>query len=346
MRRLLSLALIALVAFGIVGFGQAVGTKSHPYRLILVPSTDQAVVESTGNAIAAALSQITGLEIESFMTPNIPAAVSEYSTAEGDVFGFLSTDAYCKAFAETMATTGQPLDLKLVSARKGYLGYWAGYYVRRDSGITSLADLEGKTWGYPYPGSASGFKVPNLQLQSLGITVGGTLETGSHNASMVALYNGDVDFITGFFSPPLAPATLRQMGLRWEPGMSLDLGIWNGAPDTKWETAGRITGDLAWYVKDLREAFLLDGTYPDIVEKVTLIGLSDLIPNDGVSFVPGFSEADKAAIIAAIKAFIVTPEGNALFSNPGFYAWDGVQDTTDAFYDLYRQATGYAIPER
>jgi phosphonate transport system substrate-binding protein len=346
MRRFLALTLIAVMALSVIGLAQA-GTKSNPYRLILVPSTDVAVVASTGDAIAEALTRITGLEIQAFMTPDIPAAISEYSTAEGDVFGFLSTAAYLDAFVETLAVTGEHCDFPLISTRNGYIGYWTGYYVRRDSGITSFADLEGKVWGYPYPGSTSGFRVPNAELTIAGITVGGTVETGSHNASLVALYNGDVDFITAFFSPPQAPVVLRQMGFRWEPEDDLELGIWNAAPAETWgETAGRITGDLAWYVKDVREAFLLDGTYPDVVEKIGILALSSVIPNDGVSFVPGFPAADKAAIVAAIKSFIASPEGNALFRNPSFYAWDGVQDTTDAIYDVYRVARGYAVPER
>jgi ABC-type phosphate/phosphonate transport system substrate-binding protein len=346
MRRLLALTLIALLALSVIGFAQA-GTKSHPYRLILVPSTDVAVVASTGDAIAEALTRITGLEIQAFMTPDIPAAISEYSTADGDVFGFLSTAAYLDAFVETLATTGQQCDFPLISVRNGYIGYWTGYYVRRDGGIETFADLDGKVWGYPYPGSTSGFRVPNVELQNAGITVGGTVETGSHNASLVALYNGDVDFITAFFSPPQAPITFRQLGIKWEPGMDPETGIWNSTPADTWgESVGRITGELAWYVKDVREAFLLDGTYPDVVEKIGILALSSVIPNDGVSFVPNFPEVDKAKIVAAIKDFIATPAGYALFSNPSFYAWDGVQDTTDAIYDVYRQARGYEVPER
>ncbi|MFC2083358.1 PhnD/SsuA/transferrin family substrate-binding protein [Candidatus Bipolaricaulota bacterium] len=345
MRRFLALTLVAVLGLSVIVF--ASGTKADPYRLILVPSTDVAVVADTGDQIAAALTQITGLEIQAFMTPDIPAAISEYSTASGDVFGFLSTAAYLDAVVETYDVTGEYCDFPLISVRNGYIGYWTGYYVRRDSGIETFADLDGKTWGFPYPGSTSGFKVPNVELQNAGITVGGTLETGSHNASLVALYNGDVDFITSFFSPPQAPIVLRQLGLKWEPGMDLELGIWNSSPaDTHGETEGLITGDLAWYVKDVRESFLLDGTYPDVVEKITLVSLSSVIPNDGVSFVPGFPAADKAAIVAAIKSFIVTPAGNALFSNPSFYAWDNVQDTTDAIYDVYRQAKGYEVPNR
>ena len=346
MRRILVLALIALLAVGVIGLAQA-GTKEHPYRLILVPSTDIAVIAATGPVIAAALTEITGLEIEAFMTPDTAAAISEYSTAEGDVFGFLSTAAYLAAVTETHEVTGEYCTFPLISTRNGYIGYWAGYYVRRDSGITSFADLEGKVWGYAGATSTSGFKVPSAELQLAGITLGGTLETGSHDASLVALYNGDVDFITSYFSPPQAPVVLRQMGFRWEEGDDPELGIWNSAPALEWgETEGRITGPLAWYVKDLREGALLKGTYPDVIEAITIVSLSSVIPNDGVSFVPGFPEEHKAAIVAAIKQYIATPEGNEVFRDPGFYAWDGVQDTTDAIYNVYRMAKGIPVPER
>ena len=345
MRKVLALTLIAILAIGVIGL--AAGTKDHPYRLILVPSTDQETVGRIGDEIAAALTKITGLEIEAKMTPNIPAAVAEYSTAAEDVFGFLSTKAYLQAFEATLAETSKHLDLALISARNGYIGYWAAYYYRRADGFQTLEDLVGKTWGYAYPGSTSGYAMPSVTLQNMGIVPGGTLETGSHNASMVALYNGDVDFCTGYYSPPMAPIVLRQLGLRWEFGMPIELGLWNDDPETDFgETEGLITGPLAWYVKDLRQPFLVDGTYPDIVEKIGILALSDVIPNDGVSFVPGFPAADKALIVNAIKAFITTDEGKATFGDPDFYEWDNVQDATDADYDNYRMAKGYDVPER
>ena len=345
MRRFLALTLIAVLGLSVIVF--AAGTKDDPYRLILVPSTDVAVISATGPVIAEALTKITGLEIEAFMTPDTAAAISEYSTAEGDVFGFLSTAAYLQAVEETLITTGEYCEFPLISTRNGYIGYWAGYYVRRDSGIESFAELEGKKWGFAGATSTSGFKVPSAELQNAGITLGGTLETGSHDASLVALYNGDVDFITAYYSPPQAPIVLRQMGLRWEMGDDVELGIWNSTPALEWgETEGRITGDLAWYVKDLREGALLNGTFPDVVEAITIVSLSSVIPNDGVSFVPGFPAADQAAIVAAIKSYITSPVGNEVFRDPGFYAWDGVQDTTDAIYDVYRQAKGYDVPPR
>jgi phosphonate transport system substrate-binding protein len=352
MRRLLVLSLIAVFAVSAIGLAQ--GTKDHPYKLVFVPSTDPAVVSSIGDQIAAALTQITGLEIEAYMVLDDAVAVSEFANAEGDVFGFPNTVLYLDAFEETLAVTGQHLDLRLLSVRNLYTGYWAAYYVRRADGYTSLEDLNGKIWGYSKPTSTSGYQMPKVTLDNLGVVPSDTVATQSHNASMVALYNGDVDFCTGYFSPPKAPAVLRQMGFYWQPGDPLELGIWNSNPDTTWgETAGVMTGPLAWYCQDLRQPFLPNvvaaeggSAYPDILEKITVLALSDIIPNDGCSFVPGFPEADKELIVQAIKDFITTPEGVATFGNASFYEWDDVVDATDRDYDNMRKVLGYPIPVR
>lgn len=351
MRRVLALTLIAILALSVVLFGA--GTKDHPYRLILVPSTNLEAIPRIGDEIAEKLTEITGLEIEAFMTADTASAVSEFATAEADVFGFPSTKVYLQAFEETYTVTGEYLDLALVCLRNGYAGYWAGFYVLRDSGLKTVQDLDGKLWGFPYPGSTSGWAVPVVKMEREGITPIPAVDAGlgSHELGMIALYKGEVDFITGFWSPPKAPPTLRQLGIQWNEGDPLELGIWNDNPDTYWgEEAGRIEGELAWYVKDLRETFLLGleaqefGYYPDIVEKVVPIALSDIIPNDGVSFVPGFPEDHKALIVQAIVDIITTDFGKATFGNPSFYAWDDVMRVTDAFYNNYRAAKGYDIP--
>jgi len=45
MRRMVVLALVAVLALGIVGLAQELGTKDRPIRLILVPSTNVEVVQ-------------------------------------------------------------------------------------------------------------------------------------------------------------------------------------------------------------------------------------------------------------------------------------------------------------
>ena len=350
MRKLLALALIAVLALSVTIIGA--GTKDHPYKLILVPSTNLQAIPAIGDEIAAKLTEMTGLEIDADMTPTTEAAIADFSTAEQDVFGFLSTKAYLLAVEETYAVSGEYPDAALVSLRNGYAGYWSAFYVRRDSGLETIQDLDGKIWGFPYPTSTSGYAVPVVKMEREGITPVAAVDAGlgSHELGMVALYQGTVDFITGFWSPPKAPPTFRQMGIQWNEGDPLELGIWNDDPDIYWsEEAGRIEGPLAWYVKDLRETFLLGleadlPLFPDVVDVIKPIALTDIIPNDGVQFVPGFPEEDKAKIVAAIEEIITTDFGKQTFGNPSFYAWDNVMRITDAFYNNYRAAKDYDIP--
>ena len=333
MRRIMVLALVAVVALGILGFAQELGTKDRPIRLILVPSTNVAVVQETGEIIAQALYDLTGLWIEAYMTPDTAAAVEEVRAAEGDVFAFLSTKVYVQAYE---AAGG--LDFRLVSVRQGYTAYWSGFYARRDSGIGSILDLEGKKWGYAYPGSSSGYQYPNITLAGYGIVPGDTLETGSHNNSMVAVYEGDVDFCTGYFSAPKPPLWVKQMGLQWEEDMYPELGIWDPINGELY------TGCCPWEVKDLRLAVM--DSYPDILEKVGVVGISDSIPNDGVSFVLDFPEDLKEKIIEGLLTYIHSIEGRKVFGNPQFYEWDDLYPAGDEIYDVVRKVMGISIPER
>ncbi|MCX6098864.1 MAG: hypothetical protein NTX69_02460, partial [Candidatus Bipolaricaulota bacterium] len=71
MRRLLSLALLALVAFSIVGLAQ-VGTQEKPIYMLLPPSTDTTVIGPSGDAIAEYIFQQTGLYV-------VPIVASDYA---------------------------------------------------------------------------------------------------------------------------------------------------------------------------------------------------------------------------------------------------------------------------
>jgi len=103
--------------------------------------------------------------------------------------------------------------------------YWAEYIVARDSDFQTLADLEGATWGYGDQGSTSGYMVPFVELEAAGVTPGDQVQTGGHNQTVTAVYNGEVDFGTVFYSVPLTP---------------------EGAPVFSWADyqAGKVTADM------------------------------------------------------------------------------------------------------
>ncbi len=68
-----------------------------------------------------------------------------------------------------------------------------------DSGLTSLADLAGKQFGFGDPNSTSGYLIPSVEIPNEGYSMesgeyfGEVLFTGGHEQTIVAVNNGDID---------------------------------------------------------------------------------------------------------------------------------------------------------
>ena len=90
----------------------------------------------------------------------------------------------------------------------------------------------------------------------------------------------------------------------------------------------------------------LEEDYPDVMEKVVVIELTEDIPNDGVQFIPDFDEELKTQIVDALMAIAETEEGQEALDTA--YSWAGLEKHGDEFYDPFRQvlqASGMSIDE-
>ena len=82
----------------------------------------------------------------------------------------------------------------------GSYGYHSIGFARKDAGIGSLEDMQGKVFGFGDPNSTSGYLIPSIEIPQ---TTGATMEsgdyfgevkfTGGHEQTIVAVNNGDVD---------------------------------------------------------------------------------------------------------------------------------------------------------
>ncbi len=334
MRKLFVLALAAVMALGAVGFAQPGSSPDEPLYMLLVPSTEGATVEEVGTLIAQALFDLTGLYIVPSLQADYTAMIENFAASEGDTFGLPTTDQYIRIYDRTDGEVTP----RLGSVRYGYPWYYASVYARRDSGIDSVEDLDGKVWIYNDTGSTSGYVFPNMVFEREGIELEGIVTSGGHTNSMVALIEGQGDFCTGYGSAPGAPDAWT--GDKWDFGDDPELWIWDRWNNQLFRPALRGT------CYDLRRAVRNTYDFEEVLETIGVVMNIGPIPNDCMAFGPGFPEEIADQIVEAVKTHIATEEGQALWGDPNFYEWTDVAEIDDSFYDGYREILGLPIPDR
>jgi len=325
MRRRTALAilvlLLAVMSFHAVLAQSDLGTDANPIEVFFVPSVEAQTITTGGEVMAQALEQATGLKFKVSVPTSYAATVEAMCAAPGSSMGFIPAAGY------VIANNRCGVEVAAAAVRRGWNVYWSAYIVARDSDIYTYGDLEGKKWAYPDAGSTSGYIVPSVELQAAGITPGEKVEAGGHNQVVQAVYSGEVDFGTTFYSPPVVPGAPWRIGDLPEP---YDLTV----------DESRIGEDGNLYVGQIR---ILDAranireTAPDVVDKVRILRLSAPIPNDTLSFGPDFPADVKQQIMDALYEFAKTDAWKQSIGSPDFYDWSGLAPITDAGYDPVRQ---------
>ena len=167
---------------------------------------------------------------------------------------------------------------------------------------------------------------------------GEIVEAGGHSNSMLAVYNGECDFATAFFSPPLLPAEEER---DWAYGVD-DPEIWREAgvsPERTEEGRTFVGGppeEGGYRILDARSS--VTDTAPDIFERTRILALTDRIPNDTISFGPEFPLNLANQIVDAMIEFTASEECAQSICSEEFYNWTGLEAVTDSFYDPVRDA--------
>jgi phosphonate transport system substrate-binding protein len=312
---------------------EPLGSEANPIEVYFVPSVEASVIVSGGEVMAQALKEATGLNFKVSVPTSYAATIEAMCAAPDKTMGFIPALGY------VVASNRCGVEVGAAAVRFGWPVYWAEYIVRRDSDIYDFGDLAGKTWGYGDTGSTSGYLFPFSELTKAGITPGQEVQTGGHPQTVLAVYNGEVDFGTVFFSPPLMPEGHAPWAIGDLPepyDLTVDESHVDTAADgstTLWVGSIRIL-DARANVRD---------TAPDVVDKVRILRLSDPIPNDTVSFGPDFPAELRTQIIDALIAFSKTDAWNQSLGSQDFYFWTSVSPIEDSAYNVVRDmlsATG------
>jgi phosphonate transport system substrate-binding protein len=260
----------------------AIGSPEHPIKVLFVPSVDANIIVTGGQVMADALNAATGLTFEVTVPTSYAATIEEMCASPTDTMAFIPALGYA------LASQQCGVDVAFKAIRYGFPVYWAAYIVKRDSPYQTLADLQGKTWGYGDQGSTSGYMVPTVELAAAGVIPGAQIQTGGHNQTVTAVYNGEVEFGTVFYSVPLKPdgsnawsyadylAGTVTADMYDVPAASIP----NCAPN---EDGKKLLCD-GWRVLDARANIRTEA--PDVVQKVRILTISQAVPSSRRTYVP------------------------------------------------------------
>ena len=105
------------------------------------------------------------------------------------------------AYAATYLQDPEAVEPVLVKVNMdGSIGYHSIGFARKDSGVTSLDDMQGKVFGFGDPNSTSGYLIPSIEIpratgasMESGDYFGEVKFTGGHEQTIVAVVNGEID---------------------------------------------------------------------------------------------------------------------------------------------------------
>jgi phosphonate transport system substrate-binding protein len=163
--------------------------------------------------------------------------------------------AYAKAWVITKGEV-EPLVGELT--KDGDFGYYSVIVVKKDSPYKSLEDLKGKKFAFADPNSASGHQAPRYFLSESGVDAdkffGSTAFSGSHENSIIALYNGTFDAAATWYNSEERSNITRMEGKKMiEPGQWRV--IWKSPllPSSPWAMSAKMPKEMR---DDVRQALV------------------------------------------------------------------------------------------
>ena len=187
------LSILLIVAFLLVANGQDL----LKVRVGFNPTQNSDTLSVTAQEIADYLeSSFAGqIEVEVFLPTEYRGLIEAMRSGNLD-FAFFPPDGFVIAQKEANA------QVLLKSVRFGNPFYWSAIIVRKDSGISSVGDLEDKSIAWVDPNSAAGYVFPRSEIILAGIEPDNFFSnqtfSGAHDAAVLSVLNGSVDAAATF----------------------------------------------------------------------------------------------------------------------------------------------------
>lgn len=171
------------------------GTRSNPLKIAIVPSGQAAKALSNANVIAKCIYDKQKIDVK-IQIPNSYIAVVEaigtkkVDMAFGDIVSFL------------IAKNKFGVEPFLQIIRYGTHSYQSAIFVKTNSPIKTVNDLSGKKFAYSDASSASSYIFPAILMKKNKKKFSQEVPTGSMDASIIALMQGQVDAAAAYYNGP------------------------------------------------------------------------------------------------------------------------------------------------
>lgn len=240
------------------------GTRNNPFKIAIVPSGHAAKALDNAKPVAKCIEEKGKIFVE-VQVPNSYIAVVEALGAQkvdmafGDIVSFLI--ARNKFGAEPI----------LQVIRYGATTYQSAIFVKENSPIKTVKELNGKKFAYSDASSASSYIFPSILMKKNNIKFAQEVPTGSMDASIIALMQGQVDATAAYYNQPVEKSQKTEEG-----------------------KSGKIN--------DARNR--VASIYPNIGKETRVLWLSKPIPNEPVYVRKGLAKDLKEKLADAIMTCV------------------------------------------
>jgi phosphonate transport system substrate-binding protein len=187
---------LALATTALTGAAFAQDNAITEFRIGILGGENAQDRMNSNECMRAYTEELLGVETKLFAPADYNGVIQGLLGGTLDM-AWLGASAYAAVYTQAPEAV-EPVLVKI--NLDGSFAYHSIGFARIDSGLTKLADVKGKVFGFGDPNSTSGYLIPSIEIPQL---TGATMEsgdyfgevkfTGGHEQTIVAVNNGDVD---------------------------------------------------------------------------------------------------------------------------------------------------------